>query len=87
MGHYDTCRPENCAGCGQAKGVVWGCGRRYCSTYHIFLKQNNPEKYERLMAELQAEREAAEERRVTQRQVARRTREIASEARRVAEAE
>lgn len=80
MGHYDTCRPENCAVCGQAKGVVWNCGYKTCSTYQTWLKQNDRYAYDKLMTELRVVAEAAEEQRVTTRQIKRRTNQIAQEA-------
>lgn len=88
MGHYDTCRPGNCAACGQAKGVVWACGRKYCATYHAWLRQEGyTVKLAQIEEEIRVEREAAEEKRVTQRQIARNTARIAAEAKSVAEAE
>jgi len=56
MGHYDNCRPGYCAACGQAEGIVWDCGRRNCSSYHIFLKEHDIIKYLQLMNDLDKER-------------------------------
>ena len=64
MGHYDTCREGNCPTCGQALGVIWGCGRKYCTTYHRFLRREGlTEKLDKILAEIKAETEAAGEKR------------------------
>lgn len=81
MGHYDTCRPENCGACGQALGVVWGCGRERCSTYHKFLRQKGrTAELNQILGKIKVENEAAEEARVTKRQIERRTKELAAKA-------
>jgi hypothetical protein len=70
MGHYDDCREGYC-GCGQPDGLVWNCGRRGCSKFHTWLQKNNPAEYEKLMAELKAQQETEEDRRVLERKKAR----------------
>lgn len=84
MGHYDECREGYC-GCGQAEGVIWACGREGCTKYHTWLRDHNPPAYKKLMAKLKARQEAEEERRVTARQIARRTKQIADAAKQEAE--
>ena len=80
MGHYDDCRPGYCVDCGQAEGVIWGCGREYCKTYHEFLRRDHPEDYQKLMLKIKVEKEVSEEKRVTKRQIKRRITQIAQEA-------
>lgn len=80
MGHYDTCRPGYCGTCGQAEGVIWGCGVEGCTKYHEYLKQNRPKDYEALMLKLRLSREEDEERRVTARQISRRVKQLADQA-------
>ena len=85
MGHYDNCRPENCSACGQALGIVWACGRKYCTTYHKWLLTNNPKEYKKIINEIKLEQEAEEEKRVVKRQIARQTKAIAQKAKLEAE--
>lgn len=81
MGHYDTCRDGYCHACGQVEGVIWGCGRPACSKYHRHLEQTGRfEELKRIKLQLKKQHEAAEEARVTKRQIQRRTTQIAQEA-------
>ena len=87
MGHYDNCREGNCPVCGQALGVLWGCGREGCTTYHQFLaKEGRHKELECIMKKLRLQNEAEEEERVTARQIKRTTAAIARQARKEAEA-
>lgn len=87
MGHYDTCREGYCPGCGQAEGVVWGCGHEHCAKFHQHLRNTGQhDRLKRILDKQRARAELQEEERVTKRQIARRTAQIAREAREEAEA-